>query len=317
MASLVAIPVQAYDGNLVVNGDFETPVVPPELAWQIYDSGTTGLGWTVEWVYSYPWPFPSPYPPAPPIAKLELQRGLLGPSYDGSQNAELDTDWGYYPSEPASVRIYQEFATVAGGFYTLEYAWSPRPGWVNNILEVWWEGILVGYHSSVGYTSTQWSLESILVVASTSLTRIDFVEVGFPDTQGMLLDAVSVILDHIEVDIDIKPGSDPNSLNPDAQGLLPVAIFGSDTLDVEQIELGSILLGDAKLASRGSSKAPKPAYSLEDVDVDGYIDLVAFFAIQDLGLGVGDNLLTLDANLLDGTPIVGSDSVRTVPPGVT
>ena len=47
VASLVTIPVQASDGNLVVNGDFETPVVPPGKAWEIYDSGTPGLGWTV------------------------------------------------------------------------------------------------------------------------------------------------------------------------------------------------------------------------------------------------------------------------------
>src|SRR5262245_7701913 len=36
----------------------------------------------------------------------------------------------------------------------------------------------------------------------------------------------------VEVDVDIKPGSDPNSINPMSQGVIAVAILGSEIFDV-------------------------------------------------------------------------------------
>ena len=36
----------------------------------------------------------------------------------------------------------------------------------------------------------------------------------------------------MEIEIDIKPGSDRNSINPMSKGVIPVAILGSDEFDV-------------------------------------------------------------------------------------
>jgi hypothetical protein len=126
------------------------------------------------------------------------------------------------------------------------------------------------------------------------------------------------------VDIDIKPGSYPNSINLGENGLLPVAILGSSTLDVTQINPATINIGGVSLASRGSAKAPKLAFSLEDVagpggtGPDGYLDLVAFFSVQLLVtegiLSPSTTGLTLTASLTDGTPIQGIDTVNIVPP---
>ena len=79
------------------------------------------------------------------------------------------------------------------------------------------------------------------------------------------------------VDIDIKPGSDPNSINFGEHGLLPVVILGSQDLDVTTIVPETIAIGVVNLASRGSKKAPKLAYSYETVD-DGYTNMMVFFA---------------------------------------
>jgi hypothetical protein len=116
------------------------------------------------------------------------------------------------------------------------------------------------------------------------------------------------------VSIDIKPGSDPNSINLGEQGLLPVAILGTQDFDVTTIDPDIIELGGVSLAERGSRKTPKLAYSLEDVDGDGFTDMIAFFDVQmlvtDGVLEVTTTELELTATLDDGTPIKGTDSVN-------
>jgi hypothetical protein len=120
------------------------------------------------------------------------------------------------------------------------------------------------------------------------------------------------------VAIDIKPGSDPNSINPNEQGVLPVAILGS-SIDVSTIDLTKpITLGGAAVTSRGSAKkTPKLAVSFEDVDGDELMDLVAFFRVQDLvdsgALDGSTTELMLEAETMGGVPIYGTDAVSVVP----
>ena len=118
------------------------------------------------------------------------------------------------------------------------------------------------------------------------------------------------------VTIDIKPGSDPNSINPEEQGVLPVAILGS-SIDVYSIDLETITLGGTMVTTRGSAKAQKLAVSFEDVDGDGFIDLVAFFRVQDLvdsgALDGATTGLMLEAETTGGVPICGTDTVNVVP----
>ena len=77
--------------NLLVNGDFETPIVTDPHLWNIYPNGTVGLGWSVAWestATSYN-SVPRPNP-----ALQELHRGVNGwLPQTGDQYAELDSDW--------------------------------------------------------------------------------------------------------------------------------------------------------------------------------------------------------------------------------
>jgi hypothetical protein len=187
--------VQDCEDPVLVNGDFETPGVAASEGWDIYDSGTGGLGWTVEWASSYGG---APFP-----AHLELHNGVNGwLPYEGSQHAELDTDWGGpgHPQsgEPASVKIYQDINTCAGWTYTLQYAWSPRPGHGDNAIDVYWNGTCIASHSGSGGANTSWTLETHngLAASSTeSTTRLEFIETGTADSLGMFLDAVSVTIE--------------------------------------------------------------------------------------------------------------------------
>ena len=189
---------------VLVNGDFEFPVVDTTQGWQIYPSGTEGLGWTVKWMPAVEETFGGLDRPDP--AYLELHRAGVGeiPSgwtaYDGSnQYAELDTDWdgpgGSLNNEQASVKIYQDIPTC-GQTFTLKYAWSPRPDHDDNKLEVYWKGALIATHeaSGVGNAGTEWTLETHTNLTSNpnSTTRLEFRETGNPDSFGMFLDAVSI-----------------------------------------------------------------------------------------------------------------------------
>ncbi len=122
-------------------------------------------------------------------------------------------------------------------------------------------------------------------------------------------------LGYYECSIDIKPGSDPNSINLGEQGKLTVAILGSPVLDVNTIDPTTIMLGGRGPVTRG--KAQKLAISFENVNGDDHTDLVAHFSVQELvngGLDETSTSLTLKAELVNGLGIIGIDFVRVVPP---
>jgi len=59
-------------------------------------------------------------------------------------------------------------------------------------MDVYWNGDLVKTHSGSGGSNTSWTTESFSVTSASTLTRLEFVETGTPDSLGMFLDAVSV-----------------------------------------------------------------------------------------------------------------------------
>src|SRR4030043_159612 len=170
------------DVELLTNGDFEFPEVTNTSKWQIFPSGTFP-GWSAEWAEEHSG--------APDPANIELHEGVLMPAYSGDQSTELDSDWAIAGSGNfASLRLFQDIPTLAGVTYTLQYAWSPRPLHTNNIVEVYWDGVLVKTHS--GATSG-WTLETTSgLTATTNLTRLEFIEKGNAEGYGMFLDAVSL-----------------------------------------------------------------------------------------------------------------------------
>lgn len=110
--------------------------------------------------------------------------------------------------------------------------------------------------------------------------------------------------------IDIKPGSLPNSINPRSQGLIPVAILSSASFDAPTVvNKSSVKFGrtgnEASLAFCNASG--------EDVNVDGLLDLVCHFFVLQTGFQSGDTVGVLTGNTVAGTLFKGTDSVRIVP----
>jgi hypothetical protein len=115
----------------------------------------------------------------------------------------------------------------------------------------------------------------------------------------------------VEVTVDIKPGSEPNCINNDGHGVIPVAVLGSADFSVRQIDPMSVAL--AALTIKVVGKNEKLLVHYEDVNGDGQEDLVAQVEDMDGVFSVGDSTATLTGTLYDGTLIEGTDSLCIVP----
>jgi hypothetical protein len=104
------------------------------------------------------------------------------------------------------------------------------------------------------------------------------------------------------VGIDLKPGSDPNCVNPRSEGRTSVAILGSDTFDVADIDQFTLDFGGA---------SPVHCAFEDSLPADGITDLACRYTTRNVewpaaGSDCGDVELT--GELLDGTLMEGSDS---------
>jgi hypothetical protein len=143
----------------------------------------------------------------------------------------------------------------------------------------------------------------------------------------------------VVLDLDIKPGSCPNSFNRNSHGVLPVGLLGTLQFDVTTVDSASVLLSRADcvagtvaphegppgphtvLSDVGTPFAGEPC-ACHELQGDGIVDLSMQFKTDDLvpaleldALSAGALVeLAVSGTLADGCEFIAADCVRLVPP---
>lgn len=102
-------------------------------------------------------------------------------------------------------------------------------------------------------------------------------------TYELIIDGLPVSMMHISMEI--KPGNNDVAppINPKSKGKIPVALLGSGSFDVRDVDVSSLTFG----ANGDEPSLHKCAKHPKDVNRDGYPDLVCHFYTQKSGLGRG------------------------------
>jgi hypothetical protein len=109
----------------------------------------------------------------------------------------------------------------------------------------------------------------------------------------------------VPVEIDIKPGNLPNSINLKSKGKVPVAILTTDDFDAYDVDPVSCIFAGAYPVR----------WNIEDLDYDGDDDIIFHFETQELVLNQESTEASLKCETYDSLPITGTDSVNIVPKG--
>lgn len=129
------------------------------------------------------------------------------------------------------------------------------------------------------------------------------------DDQTATVYAITATL--VEVDIDIKPGSDQNTINLGSAGVVPTAILSSATFDATQVDPNTISLAGASVKVVG--KGNKFLCHEDDVNSDNFVDLVCQLETVQFIIEEGQSNAVLEGKTFDGLAIHGEDFIRIVP----
>jgi hypothetical protein len=128
---------------------------------------------------------------------------------------------------------------------------------------------------------------------------------------------VSAAVTDLTVPIDVRPANDVNAVPLNGNGILPVAILGSESFDVTAL--------DATTLEFGPPLGPMvpPVHDLgvdcvltdhlQDVDEDGFLDLISHYAVPELAFEPTDELGCLFGKTTGGETIGGCDMVDPKP----
>jgi hypothetical protein len=164
-------------------------------------------------------------------------------------------------------------------------------------------------------------------------TQIDVATINPSNDDNILFGAFFLTVRasiELVVPMDIKPTSCPNPFNvkivdepenakSNKGGILPVALLGTEFVDVHDIDPASLLLEGVAPIRYGYEDVTTPVYGeceCTTLGADGYTDLTLKFQVRDISpllvaYQPGDVVeLTLTGQLLDGTPFETTDCVR-------
>lgn len=129
----------------------------------------------------------------------------------------------------------------------------------------------------------------------------------------------------LEVPFDIRPGSCPNPIKKNNTGVLPVAILGTSSFDVQHIDVSTVRINGLSPVHHSYSDVATPYYPISDkpllsgacttLGADGYTDLTMRFNlgafISTLGSVTKNQVIKIHitGKLLDGSDFIGEDNI--------
>jgi hypothetical protein len=145
-------------------------------------------------------------------------------------------------------------------------------------------------------------------------TNLDDAQANFGSLEFGSTSTLIVELAVVQVDIDIKPGGDPNSMNcTNENGVLPVAILTTENFDATTVDHTTVTFEGAS-ETHVNKNSGEPRRHEQDVDNDGDADLLFHFRLGDMDFTCGSTEGTLTGETFDGQLIQGTDTLNPVPP---
>ena len=125
------------------------------------------------------------------------------------------------------------------------------------------------------------------------------------DTGTPMEAEVSITAFNYDAGIDVKPGSEENPINLKSKGVIPVAIYTTESFDATTVDIETVRFGP--------NEAPPVHFAYEDIDDDGDIDLILHFRTQATGIAEDDTEVTLTGETDSGMAFTGTDVIKIVP----
>jgi hypothetical protein len=128
----------------------------------------------------------------------------------------------------------------------------------------------------------------------------------------LIIDGLPVSM--MQISMEVKPGNNDVSppINPKSKGKIPVALLGSKSFDVKDVDVNSLTFG----ASGHERSLHKCAKHTKDVNRDGHPDLVCHFYTQKSRLGrahIEGRLNGRTNSRSGGVPFQGASYLKVIP----
>jgi hypothetical protein len=104
-----------------------------------------------------------------------------------------------------------------------------------------------------------------------------------------------------------------STVKTDRRGVIPVVVFGSENLDVADLDVDSLLFGpDGAATAHDLTDPSKWNEHISDVNRDGFMDLMTHYRVDETGIAPGDESVDLLGLTLDRRPLKASGAIQTV-----
>ena len=152
----------------------------------------------------------------------------------------------------------------------------------------------------------------LLALASLSAAAV-LAHTTHADSDSLLLAQVNTLYGKEEanrVEIDIKPGSETNEIPIKTERNFPIAIYGSEELDITLVNPRTIRVtaAEKKLVGRSDVRTCKR----QDINADSHADLVCVVKTVAFRLPPGELILTLEAETYQHQPLRGEGTILIV-----